>query len=284
MTTITKTRPTQYGPTRNRLTKQQGLQLKGPAELAAGELISPAAACRFLNDNQAGLYVAEGRIASWICEKLIPSQSYTARDGRSCALLYRKHVDYLKDFLVRISSEEPTKRGVREPRRAITGSQPAAVAPAEPGKDPAAEPPQDGQNARAGQPAGEDAPVQELFQFDRDDPARAVFDVLNINWRVAAIEKTIRAADSPAGIVAYAKRLDALEKTLKALAEKVTALNEKIAVLCNADNARQFALKELWEYVADIRKDQMRRIADEEAARAERLKALDDEARELIGE
>ena len=280
MTTITKTRPTQYGPTRNRLTKQQGLQLKGPAELAAGELISPAAACRFLNDNQAGLYVAEGRIASWICEKLIPSQSYTARDGRSCALLYRKHVDYLKDFLVRISSEEPTKRGREaETRKA---ARPAAVAPA--GAEPAAEPPQDGQNARAEQPAGDDAPVQELFQFDRDDPARAVFDVLNINARVAAVERTIRAADSPAGIVAYAKRLDALEKTLKALAEKVTALNEKIAVLCNADSARQFALKELWEHVADIRKDQMRRIADEEAARAERLKDLDDEARELIGE
>ncbi|MCR5359648.1 MAG: hypothetical protein K6E55_07160 [Thermoguttaceae bacterium] len=280
MTTITKTRPTQYGPTRNRLTKQQGLQLKGPAELAAGELISPAAACRFLNDNQAGLYVAEGRIASWICEKLIPSQSYTARDGRSCALLYRKHVDYLKDFLVRISSEEPTKRGREaETRKA---AQPAAVAPAV--AEPAAEPPQDGQNVRAEQSAGDDAPVQELFQFDRDDPARAVFDVLNINARVAAVERTIRAADSPAGIVAYAKRLDALEKTLKALAEKVTALNEKIAVLCNADNARQFALKELWEHVADIRKDQMRRIADEEAARAERLKALDDEARELIGE
>ena len=280
MTTITKTRPTQYGPTRNRLTKQQGLQLKGPPELAAGELISPAAACRFLNDNQAGLYVAEGRIASWICEKLIPSQSYTARDGRSCALLYRKHVDYLKDFLVRISSEEPTKRGREaETRKA---AQTAAVAPA--GAEPAAEPPQDGQNARAEQPAGDDAPVQELFQFDRDDPARAVFDVLNINARVAAVERTIRAADSPAGIVAYAKRLDALEKTLKALAEKVTALNEKIAVLCNADSARQFALKELWEHVADIRKDQMRRIADEEAARAERLKALDDEARELIGE
>lgn len=272
MTTITKTRPTQYGPTRNRLTKQQGLQLKGPAELAAGELISPAAACRFLNDNQAGLYVAEGRIASWICEKLIPSQSYTARDGRSCALLYRKHVDYLKDFLVRISSEEPTKRGAREPA-------PRTAEPAEP----AAEPPQDGQAARAEQPSNP-AASQKLFQFDQTDPARAVFDVLNINARVAAVERTIRAADSPAGIVAYGNKINALEKTLKTLTEKVSALNEKISVLCNADNARQFALKELWEHVADLRKDQMRRIADEKADRAERLEALDCEARELIGE
>lgn len=239
-----KTKPTQYGPTRNRLTKQQGLQLRGPAELAAGDLISPAAACRILNDNAAGLYVAESRISSWISEKLIPSQSYTARDGRTCSLLFSKHVDYLKELLIRISTEEPTKRGETETRKP---AEPAAPAP------------------RLSKPACPAcaAPGQQMLQLDASDPAAAaasaVFAALNVH-----------------------SRLETLEKRVQAVAEAVSEQMKRIELLCKADEARRFAFKELWEQVADLRKELDARRAAEEADRAERIEALEDEARELI--
>lgn len=292
-----KQQPTQYGPTRSRLTKQQTLQLKGTADLAEGDLISPTAACRQINDNSVGLYVAKGRIASWCSDKTIPCQSYIAEDGRSCYLLYTKHVAYLKDFLIRVSTEQPSKWSLHHPcspidnyhanppaNRSVASNQTDPTAGA---RKPLTESDEDvldrswkePEPSRRPESVHKSTDEQLRFTFPETAPdnlvAKTIFDALKIADRLEKAESRLETVENR-----YRKSDNALEF----IGQEMEKLQNQLDTASRIASGKYFALKELWEQVADLRKELDRRNAEEETATADRINALQEEKREILGE
>ena len=181
-------------------------------------------------------------------------------------MLYRKMSAYLKEFLCRISKEEPTTRSIQAEKRAAAESVRAAAPKTTGPVDPVRPEPGRAADRPVRKPSPEPfsktpAPTGEQLRIDFPEPAepaKAVFDVLKINGR-----------------------LEEVESALKVAAKRIGEIQEHLNVLQQASSGKHFALKELWENVADLRKEFQRRKEEEEAELAERLHAMDQEAKGL---